>query len=212
MSLAANELEPLILADGTKIDPSTGKVMRENKAKFIEIPSASQAIAIVSKTKRSLAELPLPPEKMNGVSLVLFYSMWGLADADIAIALGITKNQVSNIKKLPEYLKASDDIKKSVLEHETNEVRDIFQKHAKTAAQKIVEIASNADEDSVLGFKASQDILDRAGHRPADVVHHKHGLEDGLKIVYIKQEAPESLPSVNVIDADFEEVKDGDSS
>ncbi len=210
--LFADANEPLILADGTKIDPATGKVVREKRQGFVEIPNASQAIAIVAKTKRSISELPLPPQKMNAVSLVLFYTMFGLADADIAITVGISRDQVKNIKALPEYLSASQDIQASVLAHETNEVRDIFQKHARGAAQKIVEIASNADEDSVLGFKAAQDVLDRAGHRPADVVLHKHGLDDSLKIVYIQQQPSETIPDASIIDAEFEEVKDGNGS
>lgn len=205
--MLADALDPLILADGTKIDPSSGKVVREKKTSFIEIPSASQAVAIIAKTKRNVAELPLPPQKMNAVSLVLFYSMWGLAENDIAITVNITRDQVNNIKKLPEYLAMSQDIQRSILQHETNEVRDIFQKHARGAAEKIVEIAADADADSVLGFKAAQDILDRAGHRPADVVLHKHGLDDSLKIVYIAQQPHETIPDASIVDVEFEEVK-----
>lgn len=205
--MLADALDPLVLADGTKIDPSSGKVVREKKSSFIEIPSASQAVAIIAKTKRNVAELPLPPQKMNAVSLVLFYSMWGLAENDIAITVNITRDQVNNIKKLPEYLAMSQDIQRSILQHETNEVRDIFQKHARGAAEKIVEIAADADADSVLGFKAAQDILDRAGHRPADVVLHKHGLDDSLKIVYIAQQPHETIPDASIVDVEFEEVK-----
>lgn len=210
--LLADANEPLILADGTKIDPATGKVVREKRQNFVEIPNASQAIAIVAKTKRSISELPLPPQKMNAVSLVLFYTMFGLADADIAITVGISRDQVKNIKSLPEYLAASQDIQASVLAHETNEVRDIFQKHARGAAEKIVEIAANADDDNPLGFAAAKDILDRAGHRPADVVLHKHGLDDSLKIVYIQQQPSEQIPDASIIDADFEEVTNGNGA
>ena len=204
--LAASTDDCLILADGTKIDPS-GKVVREKKERFVEIPNASQAVAIVAKSRRSVAELPLPPAKMNAVSLVLFYTMWGLGEADVALAIGISREQVANIQKLEQYKQMSSDIQAAVLAHEGNEVRDIFTRHAKTAAMKVIDIVENADEDSVLGFKAAQDILDRAGHRPADVVMHKHGLDDSLKVLYIKSEAPESLPDTNIIDADFEEVK-----
>jgi len=204
--LATSTDDFLILADGTKIDPS-GKVVREKKERFVEIPNASQAVAIVAKSRRSVAELPLPPAKMNAVSLVLFYTMWGLAEADVAIAVGISREQVANIQKLQQYKQMSADIQSAVLAHEGNEVRDIFTRHAKTAANKIIDMVENADEDSVLGFKAAQDILDRAGHRPADVVMHKHGLDDSLKVLYIKSEAPESLPDTNIIDAEFEEVK-----
>jgi hypothetical protein len=210
MALAENELEPLILADGTKVDPSTGKVIKEKKQRFVEIPSASKAVAIVARTKRSIAELPVPPSKMNGLSLVLFYTLYGLADQDIAIALNISRQQVENIKKLEEYQNIFNDVQRTILEHEANDVRNIFQQHAANAARKVVDIAENADDDSVLGFKAAQDILDRAGHRPVDTVMHKHQMDDSLKIVYIKKDEGTAIP--DIVDAEFEEVKDGNGS
>lgn len=189
--------EPLILADGTKIDPSNGKVLKDRKSRsgMIAIPSASEAQAIVARTRRSVAELPLPTGQMSVIGLTLFYTMWGLSNQDIAVAINLTVEQIANIKKLPEYTTAQDDVKNAVLEHETADIRTFFQQNARIAAENILEAA---DEGGVLGFKASQDILDRAGHRPADIVEHKHTMQNSLTIEYVRKTEVKDIPLINV--------------
>lgn len=197
--------EPLVLADGTKIDPGSGKVIKDRRASsFVEIPNASQAQAIVAKTRRAVGELPVPPQQMNGLSLVLFYSMWGLGDVDIATTLGLSTAQVKNMKALPEYVTISNDIRKAVLEHEAGDIRNYIQQHSRSAAEKVIE---TMEEEGVLGFKAAQDILDRAGHRPADIVEHRHKIEDTLKIEYVERQPLSAIP---VLDAEFIVIKGND--
>lgn len=203
MTLALST-EPLLLADGRSIDPATGKVLKEKKTyNFTEIPSASEAQEIVAKSRRSIAELPVAPQQMNGLSLVCFYTMWGLSNQDIAIQAGCTIDQVKAIKKLPEYLKLHEDIFKSVMETEANDVRGFFQQQARGAAAKIVGLM---DEEGALGLTAAKDVLDRAGHRPADVVEHHHRMDNALIIEYVKRDNVDQsvLP---VVDAQFEEIE-----
>ena len=198
---------PFVLADGTKINPQNGKVVRDSTARggFVEIPSAGEAQAIVARTRRSVAELPVVGAGMNALSLVLLYSMWGLSDQDIAIQINVTIDQVKNIKKLEEYKKLSNDILTNVLEYEANDIRTFFQQNAKGAATKIVELATQ--EDGALGFKASQDILDRAGFRPADV--HEHRIKmDALQIEVIRKDEKPDIPA---IEADYRDITPRDS-
>lgn len=191
----------LTLADGTKI-AQTGKVIKEKKySAYVEVPKGSEAQAIVAKSRRSVAELPFQPGQMNVVSLVLFYSMWGLGKADTAIQLGISHDQVVNIQELPAYVELSEQVKKSVLEHEANDVRSLMQKHATGAAQKVVDLM---EEEGALGFMAAKDILDRAGHRPADVVEHRHKMEDVLRIEVVERKAEPDIPVINI--TDYKEV------
>lgn len=203
--MLATEDEPLILADGTKINPSTGAVIKDKHSRggFIEIPSASEAVAIVAKSRRAVAELPVPPSQMNVLSLVLFYSMWGLNDQDIATTIGsISTAQVKSIKGLPEYTGLSEDILKNVLEYEANDIRTYMQQNAKRAAEKIIDLV---EEDGALGFAASKDVLDRAGFRPADVIEHKHKFEDSLKIEYISKSNKDEIPAVDIL-GDYRDI------
>jgi hypothetical protein len=207
--MLADASEPLILADGTRIDPSSGSVVRDKKyAQFVEVPSGTQAQAIVAKSRRSVAELPMQPGQMNIVSLVLFYAMWGLGVADIAIQTGISAAQVKNIQTLDVYIQLSEDIKKSVLEFEANDVRAVMQRHAMGAANKIVDLM---DEEGALGFAAAKDILDRTGNRPADVVEHRHKMEDTLRIEIVERKPDNDVPTfINV--TDYKEVTNGNRS
>jgi hypothetical protein len=206
MNVAKHPEEPLILADGTKIDPSSGKVVRDTPSAWTEIPKPSEAQAIVVRARKSVNELPLPPQQMSGVGLVAFYTLFGLNDTDIAIALDgkLTEDQISNIRKLSVYKDFMASAKTNLLETANDQVRDLLQQHAMSAAMQVVEHAKS--DNDVLSFKASQDILDRAGHRPADIVEHRHKLEDALHIVIERKDNSDAVPIIDVtpeiVDAD----------
>lgn len=194
--LATDPNAPLILADGTKINPVDGKEIRERKysGDFIEIPRASEAQAAVARARRAVSELPVPGAQMNALSLVLFYSMWGLGDQDIALQLGnVSVAQVKRIKELPEYKTLSEDILEGVLSHEAGNIRTIINSHAEGAVRKIID---TMEEEGALGFAAAKDILDRAGHRPSDVVEHKHKMEGGLRIEFVQKSSKDEIPAL----------------
>jgi hypothetical protein len=199
--MLADAAEPLVLADGTKINPTTGEVIKDKKYSLVEVPSPAAAQEIVARTRRTIQDMPVAPKQMNGISLVVFYALWGMADQEIAIHMELSIDQIKNIKKLPEYKKLKEDIFQNIMQTEATEIRGFFQQASKNAAKKVVDLM---EEDGVLGFKAAQDILDRAGHRPADIVEHRHTMENTLQIEYIKKS--ETIESVPVIDAEFEEV------
>lgn len=196
--------EPLVLADGTKIDPSTGRPIRDTP--LVCIPSPGEAQRIVARARKSVAELPLPPKQLSGVALVAFYTLFGLNDQDISIALdnSLSMEQIERIRNLDAYIDFMETAKANIVHTESDTVREMFQTHAANAASKIITL-SQSDND-VLAFTASKDVLDRAGHRPADVVEHRHKMEDALNIVYIEKKANEDVP---MIDITPEEVSNG---
>jgi hypothetical protein len=190
--------EPLQLADGTQIDCGTGKVIRHDAGKFVSVPSPSEAQRIIARTKMTVAELPLPPKQLSAVALVAFYTLYGLSDRDISIALEgkLTEDQIEHVRKLDAYTEFMATAKQNMLHTETETVRELFEQHAPIAAKKIINLAQSDAE--VLAFKASQDVLDRAGHRPVDIVEHRHKMEDALNIVYIKKDETIPVPTIDV--------------
>lgn len=200
MDLPMNGDEPLVLADGTKIDCDSGKVIKDRPARFVSIPNPSDAQRLVARTRKSVAELPLPPEKLSGVALVAFYTLYGLNDRDISIAVEgrLSVEQIENIRKLEAYSDFIQSAKDTLLHTETTIVREIFEQHAPKAAEKIVELAES--DNDVMALTASKDILDRAGHRPADIVEHRHKMEDSLNIVITRRdEATENeIPMIDI--------------
>jgi hypothetical protein len=195
--VAQPEDDYLVLADGTKIGPD-GKVIKDKTSDWREIPSPSVAQDLVVRARKSVEELPMPPEQMSGVGLVAFYTLFGLDDTNIAIALNgkLTESQIANIRRLSVYKDFMVTAKTNLLETAQEQVRELLSKHALNAANKIVEHAQA--ENDVLSFKASQDILDRAGHRPADIVEHRHKLEDSLHIVIEHKDDTSTVPYIDV--------------
>jgi hypothetical protein len=190
--------EPLKLADGTEIDCASGKVIKHTTAKFVSVPSPTEAQKIIARTRMTVAELPLPPKQLSAIAMVAFYTLYGLSDRDISIALEekLTEEQITNIRELAPYKEFIATAKANMLHTETETVREMFEQHAPKAAQKIVELAQSDVE--VLAFKASQDVLDRAGHRPADIVEHRHKMDDALRIVIERKDIEPDVPLLDI--------------
>lgn len=199
MKLPDND-EPLILADGTKIDPSTGKVLKDKKPAFVAVPNPLEAQKIVARTRRTVAELPAPPAQLSGVALVAFYTLFGLNDMDICIAVDnkLTIEQVKNIREQEAYTEFLAAAKENILHSDNVTVRNLFEQHATTAANKIIGLVEDDEAGAVLAFKAAQDILDRAGHRPADIVEHRHKMDDVLNIVVTRRDENNVIPTIDV--------------
>lgn len=188
------DTDPFILADGTAIDPNTGNVISApqiapEETDYIEVPTNKEAQEIVVRTRRALIDLPEPPEKMNGIALVLAYTMLGLSDMEIGTAIGASIDTVKTIKKLDSFKRAANDLVLGAIEADEEQVRGLLAAHSKNAASKVVQLL--ASEDEKLQFAAAKDILDRSGHRPADVIEHRHNVDGELRIVHVKaNEAP----------------------
>lgn len=195
--MLADPTDPFVLPDGTKIDPMTGKVIKEqHEAKYIEVPAHSEAVNIVTNTRRRLADLPDVPAKMNGVSAIVAYKLFGLADNEIAIATSLTVDQIKNIVASDAYANMYKAVVASVAAAEADEVRDLFMKQSQRAANKLTELVESDSEKVALA--AAAQILDRAGHRPADVVEHRHKMEGGLTIEIVKKDLTTEHPVIDI--------------
>jgi hypothetical protein len=165
------------------------------KPEYVEVPTHEEAQRIVTAARRKLSELPEVPRTMNAVSVVLSYSLFGLDDEEIAIATGMTIAQIGRIKVGDAYTQMHDAIVRTVLDSETSVVRELFTKNARNAAQVMVramEEGARADR-----MAAARDILDRSGHRPSDVVEHRHRMDGGLVIEIVKRDGAQ-MPVIDM--------------
>lgn len=189
----AGQNEPLKLADGSLVFPG-GRVVNGHQ-EFVEVPTFHDAQRMVTATRRKVADLPELPKTMNAVGAVLSYTLFGLDDDEIALATGFTVDQVGRIKVSDPYTQMHDAVVRSVLDSETDLVRDLLAKNAKNAANVMVDaLQSGARSDRMA---AAKDILDRSGHRPADVVEHRHRVDGGLVIEYVKR-GDRDLPTIDI--------------
>jgi hypothetical protein len=153
---------------------------------FVEVPTHEEAQRIVTAARRKLSELPEVPRTMNAIGVILSYTLFGLDDEEIAIATGLSAEQIGRIKVGDPYTQMHDAIVRTVLDSETTVVRDLFTKNARNAAQVVVQaMAEGTRADRIA---AAKDILDRSGHRPSDVVEHRHRMDGGLVIEIVKRD------------------------
>lgn len=198
--------QTMTLADGTVIDMLTGRPVRQ--AASIVLPAQHEAVAEVTRVRKRVHDLPEPPEKMNAVALVTMYHMFGLADVDIAYVSGLTEQQVSRIKELDAFRELTRVASQNLVENEAEDIRAIIAQHSRTALNTVVDVMGSDDIKARL--VAAKDLLDRAGHRPADVVEHKHSIEGGLTIEYIKKDPANDTPALSVQYTEIEDADDAD--
>lgn len=186
------------LGDGTvckKIEPN-------NRKDLIKIKTNTKLQQEEARIRHRIDELPIQNGKMNTISVILSYYMFGLSNEDISTITKIPLEQINNIIMLPAFSDMMNKVTKAILEKDQDNVRDFVQQQTKKAATKVVEIMENASPKYAL--LAAQDILDRGGHRPVDVVEHINKMDGELRIVHItKDEKAEK----EIQDVEFEEIK-----
>lgn len=179
----------------TKIEPN------QNKDALI-LKSNTQLQIEEAKARRKIDDLPIKNSKMNTISVVLSYYLFGLSNKDISLITKLPEEQINSIIMLPAFSEMMQSVTKSIIEKDTDDVRNFIATQTKKAAKKVVDIMENAAPKFAL--EAAKDILDRGGHRPVDIVEHINRMDGELRIVHIKKDES----AINKIqDAEFEEIK-----
>jgi hypothetical protein len=188
---------PLRLADGRLVMPdgSVEAVTPPQRPAFVEVPTHAEAQRLVTGTRRKLSELPEVPRTMNAVGIVLSYTLFGLDDEEIAVATGLSVDQIGRIKLDDPYAQMYTAVVQTILDAETSVVRDVFTKNARNAAKVVVDAMQEGNRSDRVA--AAKDILDRSGHRPNDVVEHRHRMDGGLVIEIVRRDGA-VLPTIEM--------------
>lgn len=182
--------EPLDTPDGP-IEPTYAL-----RRTMVEVPSNGEAIAILEGTRRKLADLPIAPKHLNPIAVICLYTMYGLDSQEIAIATNLGVDQVIAIRMSNEYSMMQRAVVDTVLEAETGEVKDYIKKASFDAAKRVRGLVSSRDEDVAL--RASRDVMDRAGLRPADVVELRGRMDMGLVIEVVDRSKDTHRPVIDM--------------
>ena len=186
--------EPLVLADGTKINPLNGEKIVDEV--FVKVPNTSDIKREIVAARKRVADLPVPPEQMNTLSVILSYSLFGISDEDISLTLSIPLEQIVTIKGSDTYVGLQQTILTNIVESDLSDVRGLFVQKSRSAAQVMFDVVDNPDVGVNTKMTAAKDILDRAGQRPVDVVEHRHKMEGGLTIEYVDKK--DDIPTIDI--------------
>jgi hypothetical protein len=189
--------EPLVLADGTKISPLDGGIVKDEV--LVEVPNTRGLQREIVASRKRISDLPVPPKQMNTLSIIISYTLFGINDQDISNTLLIPLEQLESIKSSDVYVTLQAQFVKNIVESDLSDVRGMFVDKSRTAANKMFGLMNSENETTTMA--AAKDVLDRAGQRPVDVVEHRHRMEGGLTIEYVEKK--DDIPT---IDADFKEI------
>lgn len=209
----------LRLADGTLVDPLTREPIapalqlsqskkrnsktqtpqKEEKEEDVQeevIPE--DKLQIVSTVRRSIMDLSLDRNQMAMINNVLVYTLWGLPDDEIAIQCNCSMRDLVVIRDLDDYKRMHESLIDGLRSAYTNTVQGIIHNAAPVAARKMSRALESKSAD--IAMSAMKDILDRAGHRPADRVEHTHQINSQSELVVrvIKQNDNEPMPIIEL--------------
>ena len=192
--------EPLVLADGTKIDPISGGVVKDEEV-LVRVPNNIEIKREIVASRMRIADLPVPPAQMNTLSVILSYSLQGISDNDISNVLSLPIDTVSNIKESDAYKDLQEVIVSKIVESDASDVRNMFVTNSMSAANVMVGVMEDAENGPVTRMTAAKDVLDRAGQRPVDIVEHRHKMEGGLTIEYVEKKS--DIPTIDITPEEF---------
>lgn len=187
----------LTLADGRLVYPD-GRIVDPSEAveELVEVPTNREATQLIISARRKMADLPDVPRTMNTISVVLSYQLFGLDNVEIALATGLSERQVANIQEQASFAEMKEQIIGSILQSEGAAVRELFQQHSRSAVTTMLNVMQKSKSEANK-LTVARDFLDRAGHRPADVVEHRHKLEGGLVIEIIRKD-DRAIPTIEL--------------
>ncbi len=187
-----NGMEPLVLADGTRVNPVDGVIIEDEF--LVEVPNTEDIKREIVAARKRISDLPVPPNQMNTISVIISYTLFGINDDDISMTLAIPPEQLIMIKSSDAYRSLQEQFVKNIMESDASDVRHMFVQKSKTAAHTMFALMESNNEATRGG--AAKDILDRAGQRPVDVVEHRHRMEGGLTIEYIEKK--DDIPIIDI--------------
>lgn len=216
-TLDGKSVQLIRLADGTLIDPLTRAPLNVPSAKK---PSAERREQSEPETddeeedddtdeamgrmdvrpvhRRSLMEFALTAPQMAMINNVLVYTLYGLPDDEVALMCNCTVHNVHVVRDLDDYQRMYDALIDGLRAAYGATVQGILHDAAPVAARSIVKKMKNKSQD--ISMAAIKDVLDRAGHRPADRVEHTHMFGDGSELVIrvIRESEKEEIPTLEL--------------
>lgn len=160
MTQLASPDDPLILADGRKIDVTTGRVVKAG-SKVVAPPSSSGLGDTANSARRRIEDVGIPPAMLSSLMAVAAFKLCNFDNIDVCHALGTTPDMLHAVERHSDYQKVVDLLSDSVKQRAQNDARGVLAVAAPRAAQLL---ADNIDaDDDVLAQEAAKGVLDRVG-------------------------------------------------
>jgi hypothetical protein len=170
--------DPYVMDNGRLIKDVEREAERELSAKNFK-----------AATKRTLKEMPAPPETLKAIAVILVYTLLGVGNREISEAVGITTDDVKAIRKHAAYGEAFDYISQEFISVNSNLISARIAAYGHDALSRVYHHAMKSKHDNV-SLRASRDILDRGGHGARSLMEKAMMGKNELRIVLVEGSKP----------------------
>lgn len=199
----------ITLADGTVIDTKTGRQANLPVPSVEDIPvddtadiDLTPADEKIGRQRRpignhvKLIELGSTPKLIVPTAVVLTLTLTGIADSEICVLLSITPTQLARIRGLDVY----DDMRSRMIgklrDSDKDQIRQKLYNTAETAAKRLSSLVDSRDEKIQLA--AANSILDRTGHKAADILEVRHSFDNEMRVRIIDDSKNTDIPTIDL--------------
>ena len=147
--------------------------------------------------KRVLSDLRADVNMLNVVSVVLSYTLQGISDTEIAIATGISPEQITFARASRTYSDMFENIMRELINANSEYIECRVSAYSGMALGNIADIATRT-KNTGYRLAASKDLLDRAGHRPQDNASRQSNGMNELHIVITEPKDSEARMKIDL--------------
>lgn len=185
--------KPLARPGDPYITPGGVEVQPEKTAFDKEQPKLT-AKNFKPQQRRTVNDLPAPPNVMNGVGAVFAYTVLGVGDREICDVLKITTAQLKSLRNHTAYAEFFDIVSSEFINANSELITARIAAYSHAALTTVADVAFNDPKaKSETRLKAADSLLDRGGFAAKEnILRGKTGVND-LRIVLIKDDAQVSV-------------------
>lgn len=154
----------MTLADGRKFDTTTKQYVDDVTDVTIrddDDVSYTESFTPIVQTKRRLEDLPTDARQMNAVCAVLAYTLMGIDDGDIALAMRVDVEQIDSLKRSDPYRRAQEMATEAFVNGQNEAAAGVLANAALPAARALV--TGIKDKNAANRIRAAESILTRNG-------------------------------------------------
>lgn len=170
--------DPLVLADGRVIEPIPAGGVKVEKVD-------ARPHDYKATKRRNIADLSAKPAVLNGIGVVLVYTLLGVGDREIAEALRIHVNKVKEVRKHPTYTEIFSLIQDEYINANSELIQARIASYGSTAVDTAADVMMDAKGKAPVRLKAAEDFVEWGGYSKSNNVKGGAGME-ALRILVTK--------------------------
>lgn len=185
--------DPLVLPGGEVIQPDSLSDIGLKDPRPLDVKPKD----FRSQARRNLEDIAAEPHLINACAAILSYTILGISDREIQLALRITEAQLVKARAHEVYDELFKAFQSELINANSSSLHSRIASYAHGALSQVAVLATSGKKEETR-LSASRDILDRAGTKAADQTERQKAKPTGLKITVVDGETSVEVTDINL--------------